>query len=392
MLYKKKSKVLLITFEYGKVIAGGIGRVTNSIAYNLCKEIEFHVLHLQFNLLMIQWYSYIYKISENKKDKNIYKGPYIRTLLKAIKKENYSVVHILANGKNLVECIKHIKQNFPEVKIIYSCHSIAKYEINIRNNKEEEIETEQFIVNNVNHIQLLNKTSLNFLTESYADVAKNTPISIIPNGIEEDEFKMIDQQWRNALLKDLDPTNNTIVLCMSRWSFGKGLEYLLDAVAKVTEHRKNIRFVLVGRKTSSWENKVKDYVSLIDEKIDALKEYVIPLGWLDDLQRNTLMSIADIWVMPSMLEYFPYSILEPMVCKIPIISSRIDSVVELLEADKECLFYSPKDPVELANQILQLVQDKEKRNELAINAYQKAKQLYKWDIISQMYLNMYQSA
>jgi len=81
-----------------------------------------------------------------------------------------------------------------------------------------------------------------------------------------------------------------------------------------------------------------------------------------------------------------------MVCKIPIISSRIDSVVELLEADKECLFYSPKDPVELANQILQLVQDKEKRNELAINAYQKAKQLYKWDIISQMYLNMYQSA
>jgi len=390
MFSKYKSKVLLITFEYGSVIAGGIGRVTNGIVFNMGKEIEYHVLHLQYNILMIQWYGYIYK-AHNKKNKILYKGPYIKVLLKAIKKEKYDTVHILANSKNMVECIKNIKEFYPQVKIIYSCHSIAKYEIGIRNNKEEEIDSESFIVNNASHIQLLNNTSLNFLKDSYAEVAQNKPISIIPNGIEENEYKLIDTKWQDELLKELDKENNLIVLCMSRWSFGKGLEYLLEAVPHVTEHYKNVKFLLVGRKTSSWENKVKDYVTMIDKKISKLSN-VVTFGWLTDIERNTIMSLADLWIMPSLLEYFPYSILEPMVCKIPIISSRIDSVVELLEENKECLFYSPQNPTELAEKILMLACNAESRNEMANNAYKKVKQIYKWELISQLYLNMYQSA
>jgi glycosyltransferase involved in cell wall biosynthesis len=389
MFTKSKSKVLLITFEYGSIIAGGIGRVANGIVYNNGKDIEYHVLHLQYNILMLKWYGYIYKKSD-KKNKVLYKGPYIKVLLKAIKKEKYDTVHILANSKNMVECIKNIKELYPQVRIIYSCHSIAKYEIGIRNNKEEEIDSESFIVNNASHIQLLNNTSLNYLKESYAEVAQNKPISIIPNGIEETEYKAIDLKWRDELLNELDKDNNLVVLCMSRWSFGKGLEYLLEAVPKVTEQYKNVKFVLAGRKTSSWENKVKDYVTMIDKQISNLNN-IIPLGWLTDVERNTIMSLADLWIMPSLLEYFPYSILEPMVCKIPIISSRIDSVVELLEENNECLFYSPQNPTELAEKILSLAYNEESRSELAKNAYQKVKQIYTWETISDMYLTMYQS-
>lgn len=378
-------KILFITFEFGKEITGGIGRVVNSLVASLGERISIQII-LFINYRIFKFYDS--GIRNHKWVLNYYLfRP--KTLIDIINKEKYDVVHIFHVSIIAMEVIKIIKEKFPHLKIIYSCHSLAKYEFNIRKLQPDLLRNEVFIINHIDHLHLLNQSSLKYFKDSYAAIAEKLAYSIIPNGIEEDSFQEKDAGFERKMNRLLKENGKITVLCMSRWSWGKGLEYFLDAVPQVISRYQNIQFVIAGRKVTSWEYNYWNYLSKINRKIASLDNQVIPLGWLNDSQRNTLFSYADIWVMPSLLEYFPYSILEPMIAGIPIISSRIDCVGEMLQENEECLCYEPKSPNQLADRILTLIQNPNLRNQLADNAYHKAKEYYPWARISDMYLKMY---
>ena len=400
---KSSIKVLILTHEYGRRITGGLGRVVNGIFKWMPSNIVLDIYQVKFPfpsmIDLTQTYTveerkfmaYIYRKSDQNRVKCLLNGDYKEVLNEILKRENYDIVHIIVNSSVMAECLKEIKALSQNIKTVYSCHSMAKYEIEIRNNYPDELIHEEYIFNNVDYFHLLNNTSIKYLQKCYTDIAGKKQIFIIPNGIEESDFISIDDSFKNELYKQYDQNKNRFVLCLTRWSFGKGLEYLLDAIPIVVKELKNVKFILAGRKPSSWENNVNEYVRMIDQKIEQVNEYVIPLGWLDNLPRNTVFSIADICVMPSMLEYFPYSILEPMICKVPVISSRIESVEEILKDNQECLFYSPKNPNELAERLIYFLDNQKIRKEIALRAFQKAKEHYNWQTICEKYADMYQN-
>jgi glycosyltransferase involved in cell wall biosynthesis len=180
------------------------------------------------------------------------------------------------------------------------------------------------------------------------------------------------------------------VLCISRWSHGKGLEYLLDAVPHIIAVLPDVRFILAGRKESSWENDVTSYVRKIDEKIAKMGDHVQVYGWVDDATRAMLCKQADVVVMPSVVEYFPYAILEPAAEGIPIVSSRIAGAQEILQEGIDCLMYDPMDVTKLAENILALLCNSELADRLAASAYNRVSNKYTWDKIRAMYCRLYE--
>lgn len=380
---KSKCKILFVTFEYGNQIAGGIGRVLNGIAPPLQNKVELHVLHIKdrCDACLIT--------SNNSVKQYLVRFRFRQMFTKIIRNEKYDIVHFFHMSRMIVEMAKIVKENFPETKLVYSCHSLFKHESGIRNNRSQFLEYENTILSLIDHIHLLNQSSLKYYQSAYPLIASELSYSIIPNGIDEELFKKRDFAFEEKLKKFLNGQDKIKVLYISRWAQGKGLEYLLDAIPKVIAHNSNFQFILAGRKKNSWEYQYKQYQKKINKKLYALADFVIPLGWLSDSQRNSLLVMGDIWVMPSLLEYFPYSILEPMIAKIPIISSRIDCVQELLEEDDECLFYEPTNSDQLAERILEIAEDPGLRGRLAEKAYQKAKKYYQWDEIAELYYQMY---
>jgi glycosyltransferase involved in cell wall biosynthesis len=384
-------KVLLLTHEYGRHIEGGVGRVVNGIFNKISTDVILDVCLIKWPLFSGMNLAYVYRRNEQNKIKNLYSGELKIIFTLALEREKYDLIHIVVNSPFTSECIKIAKMYFPKVKCIYSCHSIAKHEIKVRKNNEGELTSEAYIMDHADHIQVLNKASLQYLKNSYLESTEKTQKSIIPNGIDETDFATINQQFQDVILKKINRERDILIVCLSRWSFGKGIEYLIDAIPEVTKKIKNVKFIIAGRKTESWENQVEKYVEVIDKKIENVSEYVISLGWLDNQSRNTVFSMADICVMPSLLEYFPYGILEPMACKVPIIASNIDSVTELIEEGKECLLFSPANSKELAEKIIYLIENKQKMHEFKQNAYQKIKDKYNWESITSQYVSMYQS-
>jgi glycosyltransferase involved in cell wall biosynthesis len=383
-------KLLFITTEFGKEVDGGVGRVINGICSHFPNIGQLDVLLLEFNFSICDWDAILYK-GENNFSSSTCHHYYIKSLIEIIRIEKYDMVHLFHTGEPHANCLRAVKEQFPDIMTIYSCHSIFKYEFNIRKTYPANLSLENYILENVDYIHALNDFSARLFKKYYPQIVINKPIYIIPNGINTDFLNKVDVRQQRKYIKKFKVSEKIIVLCMSRWSYGKGLEQLLDAARLVIKERKNIIFVIAGKKTRSWENGYSAYIEQITQKIKSLKGYVFPLGWLNDIKRNAAISIADIWVMPSLLEYFPYSILEPMAGRLPIISSRIDPVTEILTDDFDGLLYAPEKPDDLAGKIIFLADNEEKRKELSVNAYEKVIKKYSWKIITPMYLNMYYS-
>jgi len=382
-------KTLYLTFEYGKTVLGGIGRIINGVTEVISEYEDIDMLLFHWSFLHKDFYFDLFEARNGKVNRKRLWGNYKKSLEKRLTINTYENIHILHTGETLKECIKVIQAFSPNSKIIYSCNSILKYESGIRRNYESSENTEEYILENSHIIHVNNKTCLGYLKESYPQVAAEKDIAIIPNGITDKRFIDIDKKFLKRLKKEIQPQNKKVVLCMSRWSHGKGLEQLLDAAPAVIEKNPDVMFVIAGRKKVSWEKDCTEFVQKINAKVESLKDNVYVLGWINDSQRNALYTITDVYVMPSLIEYFPYSILEPMIGKLPIVSSRIGCVDEMLEDGKECFMYHPTKPAELTKKLLELLDNKEMQNTFVENCYRKVTQKYSWDKVAKAYLDMY---
>ncbi len=381
-------KVLFVTYEYQDRVSGGIGRVINGLVEALEGQLAFDVFLLEWRNLTMTFSGSLYSGKGKAKEK--YWRKQYKVLHSLIRKQSYDIVHFLHCGEAPYEAIQYLRAQNTTAKLVYSCHSLAKHEQHIRKNASKELFWEEYILQHVDYIHVLNQSSVQWLTEQYPEVVSTKPIVIIPNGIKPAAYVEISQEFKDEWSEPLQTQENTIILCMSRWSHGKGLELLLEAVPLVVKHSPHVRFVVVGRKQNSWENSVNAYVQNIDKQVAQLSPWVVPMGWVDDLQRNTLLSLADICVMPSEMEYFPYSILEPMAAQVPIISSQLSCVEELLQDGEECLFYPIKDTHKLAEHLITLMTKASLRQSIATKAFLKIEEQYHWLKVARLYQEFYQ--
>jgi glycosyltransferase involved in cell wall biosynthesis len=76
------------------------------------------------------------------------------------------------------------------------------------------------------------------------------------------------------------------------------------------------------------------------------------LGWVDANRRSELLNGADVFVLPSHNEGLPMAILEAMAASLPIISTRVGGIPELVRNDVDGFLIEPKDTVALSHALL----------------------------------------
>lgn len=137
----------------------------------------------------------------------------------------------------------------------------------------------------------------------------------------------------------------------------KGSKYLVEAANIIKE--KSIRFVLIGEggERKKIEELIKNH-NLI-EKFTLIKPTYKDYKYL---------KAFDIFVLPSVKEGFPWTIIEAMTGKLPVIVTRVGAVPEIIENNKDGVIIEPGNSEELAKAILRLIEDKNLREKLAIEA------------------------
>jgi len=145
--------------------------------------------------------------------------------------------------------------------------------------------------------------------------------------------------------------NHIVLATVARLHIRKGHIYLLKAMQNLNQ-RKDLILFLVG------DGDEKENLVTLSNRLD-ISDKVHFLGWRNDV--SEILDCIDIFVLPSLEEGFPNVIIEAMSKSKPIIATDVDGNPEAVVDGYNGIIVPPKDPQSLAEAILELVHDENKR-------------------------------
>lgn len=145
----------------------------------------------------------------------------------------------------------------------------------------------------------------------------------------------------------------------------KGQEDLVKAFALIDENiQTKLRIFIAGRLAEhAYHVKLKTAVSALSQ---ALQDRVVITDEIED--PFLYYSASDIFVCTSRIESAPRVLVEAMACQLPIITTPVFGIPELVARDVNALFYDPADIKDLAAKIQNLASDPIRRSEMAQNS------------------------
>lgn len=217
----------------------------------------------------------------------------------------------------------------------------------------------------------------------YEDVRKyvqRKDVYISPNGISE-----------SSCLKPDVVLNNGIphLLFLSNLLESKGVWVLLDACRILKEKGREFICDYVGGETAEINH--ERFLQEVENR--GLKDTVIYHGRKFGEEKNEYFEMADVFVFPTFYhnECFPLVLLEAMQQHIACISTDEGGIPDIIEDGKCGYVVEKNNPQALADKIEILLDNKDLRQNMGENGYQKFKALYTSDAFEQRFVSILNS-
>lgn len=236
-------------------------------------------------------------------------------------------------------------------------------------------------------------------------------IVVIPNGVSVGEIKSQSASWRtnNKLeyRKELGVGEDTVLVgTLSRLTVEKGVEYLIDALSKLSEYEiQNTRYKILiggsGELKDDLKEKARDLgLAIVNEtgdppnpgfqsgpKARLFSSPVQFLGFVPEEEKWDYLNALDIFVFPSLAEGFGISLIEAMAAGTACLASDLEVLQEV--GGDAVQYFETKNPEDLAEKLAELINNEEKRRQLASRAKKRVEQEYSMENFWDRYENLY---
>jgi glycosyltransferase involved in cell wall biosynthesis len=199
-------------------------------------------------------------------------------------------------------------------------------------------------------------------------------VAHVPNGVDADEFA--------GPRTEADPF---CFLFAGRHEPQKGLDTLLVASALLRDRGASFRVVLLGEGTRTPDLRRQAH----NLALDGVVTFAGRLPERQAVVREYLCAGA--FVLPSVFEGFPITILEAWAAGLPVIATRVGGVVDVC-TEGNALLVSPRDPPALARAMAALLEDAGLRRRLGDAGRVLVRDRYTWDAVAVRYAGLYAEA
>jgi len=233
-----------------------------------------------------------------------------------------------------------------------------------------------------------NIVNISISTQEYYMIDSDIEDTIIHEPVDLKVFDpdSISQERRNMLKRELCIDEKEIILgAVGNLSWVKGYENLIEAMAIIKKKYNGIKLLIAGKILDTqmgYYKRLKGIVSSL-----GLDSHVYFLGVRRDIPE--ILSIMDIFILPSLQEGTPISILEAMAMKIPVIASRIGGIPEQVIDGETGILVDPGDASTIALSILNLLESSERRHEMGENAREIIKRKFSLESCVKAHKEMY---
>jgi glycosyltransferase involved in cell wall biosynthesis len=204
-------------------------------------------------------------------------------------------------------------------------------------------------------------------------------ICLIENGVSVDKFQknIASESIRDSLgIKKDVPVIGTVGALTKE----KGHMYLLHAAQKVNRIFPEAVFLFVGdgRERKNLE-KTASYLNV--------KDSVIFAGMRKDVPE--MLSIFDVFVLPSLNEGLPMALLEAQAARVPVVATCVGAIPDVLEDRVTGMLIPPKDPQAIAEAIIKILSDKKFASEIAQKGFERVRENFSSEKMASKYITIY---
>lgn len=173
------------------------------------------------------------------------------------------------------------------------------------------------------------------------------------------------------------------LICVSagRFSAEKGLPYLVKAAAEAIARNDRLCFIMFG------DGPDLGQIKRLAAAAECAGRVICP-GFEKDL--IGCLKGADMLINSSLSEGLPNIVLEALALKIPVVATAVGGVPELIVNDHNGLLVPSRDPGALADAIVQLAGDDERRKRFAINGLESVRTAFSFETQCQKLRKIYQ--
>lgn len=187
-------------------------------------------------------------------------------------------------------------------------------------------------------------------------------VHVVPNGV----------PARSELLeRKSSPRGVCTIGTLAMFRPRKGIEVLLEAVGMLKSRGMSVRLRAVGPfETPDYERETKAFAARL-----GLSEAVEWTGFRRDV--NAEFDAMDVFVLPSLIsEGMPMSVLEAMAAGVPVVSTSVDGVVDVISDRIDGLLASPGNADDLARALAEIIRGDIDWSVLRQNAHRRHAETY----------------
>ncbi len=207
-------------------------------------------------------------------------------------------------------------------------------------------------------------------------------VTAIPNPIDTRVFCKKDQQ--EARKRAGLPLDKKIILFVSQRvnDRRKGMDFMIEAIDKLTAEHPEMK---EGTAVAILGGHSEDFTG-------HLRLPAYPLGYVSDEKKIVdVYNSADVFVLPSLEDNLPNTVMEAMACGVPCVGFKVGGITEEIDHEKNGYVAEYRDSSDLAKGIYWVMKEAD-REALSDNAVKKVASSYSQHNIALKYIEVYNHA
>jgi glycosyltransferase involved in cell wall biosynthesis len=102
-----------------------------------------------------------------------------------------------------------------------------------------------------------------------------------------------------------------------------------------------------------------------------------------------ILSILNVFVLPSLNEGLPMALLEALSAQIPVVATRVGAIPDVLQDGVTGILIPPKDPQAIAEAIIMILSDKKLASGIAKKGFERVRDNFSSEKMASKYLSIY---
>jgi glycosyltransferase involved in cell wall biosynthesis len=215
---------------------------------------------------------------------------------------------------------------------------------------------------------------------------KEAKIRVIHNGVDVNKFKPAGDKRRAKEELGLNP-EDIAILSVGRLYARKGLFTLIESMPAVVKRFRNAKFVVSGKGQS---NEMKKLVAHA-EKL-GIRDNIIFTGYFPDEKLPRLYQAADVFAFSTFYENLPFAVLEALSTGLPVVTTYVGGIPEIIENGKNGFLVQPFNSKELSDRVLHFLEHPDEADEMGFLARKTILEAFDWRFIVKKVLKVYEEA